>query len=144
MMPTIPRSVFCLVRSLPTFAAYADVTLRPGDKPKESTKDFIKDKDKNGYLSPEPRDRTFAYVTGLSVEVELECGNVLPGASEIHDPRPAAAPHSFGYPVASERRVEQGAGNLHQRGTRHQIVEPVHLPGQDRRGRRLGAPAPSA
>jgi len=72
MMPTTPRSVFCLALSLLTFAAYADVTLRPGDKPKESTKDFIKDKEKNGYLSPEPRDRTFAYVTGLSVEVELE------------------------------------------------------------------------
>lgn len=71
-MPTNLRSALCLALSLLSLAAYADVTLRPGDKPKESTKDFIKDKEKNGYPSPEPRDRTFAYVTGRSVDVELE------------------------------------------------------------------------
>ena len=72
MMPSSLHSALCLALGLLTLTAYADVTLRPGDKPKESTKDFIKDKEKNGYPSPEPRDRMFAYVTGLSVDVELE------------------------------------------------------------------------
>lgn len=72
MTPSPLRFAPCLALILLTLTAYADVTLRPGDKPKESTKDFVKDKEKNGYPSPEPRDRTFAYVTGLSVDVELE------------------------------------------------------------------------
>ncbi len=52
--------------------ALADVTLRPGVKPSETTKDFVKDIKKNGYPTPEPRNRTFNFTQGLSVDVELE------------------------------------------------------------------------
>jgi hypothetical protein len=72
LTPMNLRSALCFAFALLSLAAHADVTLRPGDKPKESTKDFKKDKERNGYPSPEPRDRAFAYVTGLSVVVELE------------------------------------------------------------------------
>ncbi len=50
----------------------ADVKLRPGDKPKESTKDFMKDKEKNGYPTPEPHDRTANFVSGGSVVIDLD------------------------------------------------------------------------
>ena len=52
--------------------ALADVTLRPGVKPSETTKDFVKDIKKNGYPTPEPRNRTFNFTQGLSLEIELE------------------------------------------------------------------------
>lgn len=70
--------MLCLV--LGASLARADVKIRPGDKPKESTKDFIKDAKKNGYPTPEPRDRTFTFTEGLSVDIELEVATSFLGA----------------------------------------------------------------
>lgn len=70
--------ILCLM--LGATALRADVKIRPGDKPKESTKDFIKDAKKNGYPTPEPRDRTFAFTEGLSVDIELEVATSYLGA----------------------------------------------------------------
>ncbi len=52
--------------------AHADVTKTPGEKPKDSTKDFRKDKDKNGYATPEARNGTTNFVSGMSVDVILD------------------------------------------------------------------------
>ena len=70
--------ILCLV--LGASLVHADVKIRPGDKPKESTKDFIKDAKKNGYPTPEPRDRTFTFTEGLSVDIELEVATSFLGA----------------------------------------------------------------
>ena len=70
--------LLCLV--LGATLVHADVKIRPGDKPKETTKDFMKDAKKNGYPTPEPRDRTFTFTEGLSVDIELEVATSFLGA----------------------------------------------------------------
>lgn len=70
----------CLGLLLAVPVTRADVKIRPGDKPKESTKDFIKDQKKNGYPTPEPKDRTFSFTQGLSVDVELSVATSYLGA----------------------------------------------------------------
>lgn len=77
------RSFFlpiCLGLLIAVPIARADVKLRPGDKPKESTKDFIKDQKKNGYPAPEPKDRSFSFTQALSVDVELTVATSYLGA----------------------------------------------------------------
>ncbi len=75
----LSRLFLCCGLALLPMAALADVKIRPGDKPSASTKDFIKDRKKNGYPTPEPLDRTFAFTTGMSVEVVLEAATSFLG-----------------------------------------------------------------
>ncbi len=71
-MTLVHRCLLLAALSLSTTAVRADVTLRPNEKPKETSKDFAKDQKKNGFVSPEPVDRTAQFVAGQSVQVELQ------------------------------------------------------------------------
>lgn len=71
-MTFVHRYLSLLALTLLTLTSYADVTLRPNEKPKETTKDFAKDQKKNGFASPEPVGRTAQFVVGQSVQVELQ------------------------------------------------------------------------
>jgi len=75
--------VVCSSLLLMPVCTRADVKMRPGDKPKESTKDFVKDAKKNGYPTPEPHDRTFTFTAGLSVEVTLDAASSFLGSMKF-------------------------------------------------------------
>jgi hypothetical protein len=55
--------------------AWADLTIKPGTKPKETAKDIKKAQEermKDGFTTPECLDKTGQFVTGQSVLIELE------------------------------------------------------------------------
>lgn len=70
-------STLCLLALLAT--ARADVTLRPNEKPKQTTSDFTKDQKKNGFVAPEPVDVSASYVVGQSVQIELRVATAYLG-----------------------------------------------------------------
>ena len=72
----LPLSL-CLLALLAT--ARADVTLRPNEKPKQTTSDFTKDQKKNGFVAPEPLDVSASYVVGQSVQIELRVATAYMG-----------------------------------------------------------------
>ncbi len=71
-MSHIIRPLLPLAALLLCLHARADVTMRPNEKPKETTRDFIKDQKKNGFVSPEPSNGEGKFVVGQSVQVELK------------------------------------------------------------------------
>jgi len=71
-MSTVTRSIVLFAAVLLPLAAWADVTIRPNERPKETTKDFIKDQKKNGFVSPEPVNGSAQFIAGQSVVVELK------------------------------------------------------------------------
>lgn len=74
------RFAACVCLATLPLSVLADVKIRPGDKPSASTKDFIKDRKKNGYATPEPHDKTFGFTTGQTVDVELDVATSFLGA----------------------------------------------------------------
>ena len=78
-MTAVNRCLLVAAFSLLTHSAFADVTLRPNEKPKQSTSDFTKDQKKNGFVSPEPVDRSATFVVGQSVQVELQVATAYLG-----------------------------------------------------------------
>ena len=78
-MIAVLRSLLAIALLLPSFSAFADVTLRPNEKPKETTKDFTKDQKKNGFPAPEPVDGSAHFVAGQSVQVELQVSTAYLG-----------------------------------------------------------------
>ena len=71
-MSTVTRSIVLYAAVLLPLAAWADVTIRPNERPKETTRDFIKDQKKNGFVSPEPVNGSAQFIAGQSVQVELK------------------------------------------------------------------------
>lgn len=80
---SLSRYVLCLAVGLLPLTSWADVKIRPGDKPSESTKEFIKDRKKNGYPTPEPHDRTVNFTTGQSVDIDLDVATSYLGNVKI-------------------------------------------------------------
>jgi hypothetical protein len=76
---TVARIALALL-TLSAAPALADVKLRPGDKLMENNKDFLKDKAKTGYATPEPQSRSYPFVTGGQVTVEIEAATSFLGA----------------------------------------------------------------
>ena len=63
-----------------TLTSWADVTIRPNDKPKQTAKDFAKDQKKNGFPAPEASDTSAQYITGKSVDIELKASTSYLGS----------------------------------------------------------------
>ncbi|MDB6117100.1 MAG: fibronectin type protein [Verrucomicrobiaceae bacterium] len=77
-MPPVTRCLHLITLML-TLTAHADVTIRPNEKPKETSKDFVKDQKKNGFVSPEVVNRTAQFVAGQSVQIELQASTAYLG-----------------------------------------------------------------
>ncbi len=70
-MKAVTPVIALLASVLLPFNVRADVTIRPNEQPKQSTKDFIKDQKKHGFVSPEPVNGSAQFIAGQSVQVEL-------------------------------------------------------------------------
>lgn len=99
----LSRFALCLVLGLLPLNLWADVKIRPGDKPSATTKDFIKDRKKNGYPTPEPHDLTVNFVTGQTLEIELDVATSFLGSVKfsirdqpLHGKLSEIRPHSSG------------------------------------------------